>query len=406
MKSNCFLATIACVALISGVNTSKAQDAILLEESVTVTDNVKCKTLYSPPSSWRENWFVQLGAGAQSPYVENYSNTGSNHRHITSVYNLGVGRWFTPYIGVKMSAYYGAIHWNQGVMNKAKLANLNVDLMWDMFNSLAGYNPSRFFSIVPYVGVGGSFVHDFKSPNANDFNRKGEVKRNQWLLPLSLGLQMRFRLCDYADFFTESRVQFYGDNFNNYAGGYPIDVNLTAIGGFTLYLGERSFNSFNPCDYQAYINEMNGKVNTLRQKLQATNTALDIAKTRLQNQDPEVVEGETVIIDMTSPILTAVRFNINSAEITDEEMVNVYNVAQWLKANPQINVAVDGYADADTGTAEYNQTLSEQRVKAVIDHLINDYGISASRLKAHPCGSAEQPYEQNNWNRIVIFTQP
>lgn len=87
-------------------------------------------------------------------------------------------------------------------------------------------------------------------------------------------------------------------------------------------------------------------------------------------------------------------------------MVNVYNVAQWMKSNPNATVSVDGYADRDTGTSEYNQALSQRRAQSVVDALVSDYGIDASRLKVNAYGSSSQPYENNNWNRIVVFSQP
>ncbi len=87
-------------------------------------------------------------------------------------------------------------------------------------------------------------------------------------------------------------------------------------------------------------------------------------------------------------------------------MVNVYNVAEFLKANPQATVTVQGYADKDTGTAAYNMELSQRRSQAVVDVLVNKYGIDASRLTIKANGSDVQPYDINNWNRIVIFTQP
>ncbi len=77
-----------------------------------------------------------------------------------------------------------------------------------------------------------------------------------------------------------------------------------------------------------------------------------------------------------------------------------------MKANPEATVTVDGYADEDTGTAEYNQQLSERRAQAVKDVLTGTYGIDASRLSTKAYGSATQPYSENNWNRIVIFSQP
>ena len=84
-------------------------------------------------------------------------------------------------------------------------------------------------------------------------------------------------------------------------------------------------------------------------------------------------------------------------------MVNVYNIAQWMKSNPDQNVAIVGYADKDTGTAKYNMGLSERRANAVKDVLVNKYGINPDRLSIQAEGSSVQPYDVNNWNRIVIF---
>ena len=103
-------------------------------------------------------------------------------------------------------------------------------------------------------------------------------------------------------------------------------------------------------------------------------------------------------------MMATVRFKINSAVISPEEEVNVYNVAEWMKANPDQNVTISGYADKDTGTAEYNMGLSKRRAENVRDQLVNKYGINPDRLSIQAEGSDTQPYDVNNWNRIVIFT--
>ena len=397
MKTNHFLTAVACGSMLLCANIASAQEKVVVEqETITVTKPVECKTHYS--SSWRDNWFIQLGAGVQSPFVEN----SDGRRRMTATYNLGVGRWFSPYLGFRFSGYYGAIHWNQKLTNSARVANLNLDFMWDMFNSINGYKANRVFSMVPYVGLGGTFVYDFRYDNGNIYNRHGKIRNNEWCLPVSAGLQFRFRLCEYVDFFAEGRASFYGDNYNNCIEGHPVDINVSAIGGLTFYVNGRKFESYNPCDYLGYIDDLNGKVNDLRGQLAATTVALANAEAQLPC--PEVTEVTEVSKGV--PMMAAVRFKINSSYISDEEMVNVYNVAQWMKANPDTKVSVDGYADRDTGTAEYNQALSQRRAQAVVDALVNEYGISASRLTVNGLGSSTQPYPENNWNRIVIFTQP
>lgn len=75
-----------------------------------------------------------------------------------------------------------------------------------------------------------------------------------------------------------------------------------------------------------------------------------------------------------------------------------------MKDNPDQNVAIAGYADKDTGTAAYNMKLSKRRAQAVYDVLTRTYGISPDRLSIVAEGSDKQPYDTNNWNRIVIFS--
>ena len=108
---------------------------------------------------------------------------------------------------------------------------------------------------------------------------------------------------------------------------------------------------------------------------------------------------------MNAPLMSTVRFMINSDKIMPTEEVNVYNMAEWLKANPNEKIMVVGYADKDTGTVEYNMGLSERRANAVAKALTDTYGIAADRLTVKWDGSDVQPYSTNDWNRIVIFTQ-
>lgn len=376
-------------------------DYVIVEEDVTIVDLSQCEDIYH--SSWKDNWFMQMGAGMNLPMVENYLPDGTEKRHITAAYNVGFGKWMTPYLGWRISGLYGAIHWDNEVYSKAKYVNANFDLMWDMFNSVGGVNSNRVFSIIPFVGLGGTYTWDFNDRSPAIRTSYGD-KPNQWTLPVSAGLQMRFRLCRYADFFIEGRAQFYGDNFNNYAYGEPVDVNITAIGGFTINFGGRNFKAYNPCGDLGYISSLNDQVNDLRASLAVCSTAL--AEAEAQLPCPEV--KPTVVHKPAAPtsdaiLLSTVRFARNSAEIIDAEMVNVYNVAEWLKENPKQNIVIKGYADEQTGTSDYNMELSRQRAQNVYDALI-DYGINANRLSIQAEGSNTQLYDTNDWNRIVIFT--
>jgi outer membrane protein OmpA-like peptidoglycan-associated protein len=403
MKTNYYLAAAAaCASMLFSANNAAAQETVVVEETtVTIEQPVECKTHYS--SSWRDNWFIQLGAGVQVPFVEKELPDGSDKRRVSAVYNLGFGHWFSPYLGFRISGMYGKMRYDFIQKNKAQMATVNADLMWDMTSSICGVNPSRVFSFIPFVGIGGTYTWDFTNgAPENDVRRHDNgMRSSQWTLPVSAGFQLRFRLCKYVDFFAEARAQFYGDNFNNYTKGDPIEANITAIGGLSINIGERNFQAYNPCDYLGYINQLNGQVNDLRGELAATTAALAAANAQLPC--PEV--KETAAAPVATPMLAAVRFKINSAKISEEEMVNVYNVAEWMKANPNQTITIQGYADEDTGTAAYNQELSQRRANAV-KAALESYGVNAANLNMKAYGSSAQPYSENNWNRIVIFSQP
>ncbi len=96
-------------------------------------------------------------------------------------------------------------------------------------------------------------------------------------------------------------------------------------------------------------------------------------------------------------------FRINSSKIDRGQQVSVYNTAEYMKGNPNAKVNIVAYADKQTGTPEYNFALSEKRARAVADALINDYGISSSRISLDWKGDTEQPYAENAWNRVAIF---
>lgn len=396
------ITTAAAVAgmLLASTGVAQAQEDVFVAEEVITEQQVECKDHYS--SSWRDNWYIQLGAGMHIPYVDKASVGNDYQHHITAIYNLGIGHWFSPYLGFRFSGYYGKAHYETSSYNSMQMGALNFDLQWDMLNSLAGVNPNRVFSIIPYFGVGGMYTWDHKGAIGNIPDGEGHIKTKEWMLPVSAGVQLRFRLAKNVDFFAEARGMFVADNFNSVAVGDPIECDFSVIGGFSFTFGEgRKFDSYNPCTYLSYINNLNGQVNNLRGELATTSAAL--AEAQAQLPCPEVVQEAAVV---QAPLMSTVRFRINSARITSEEEVNVYNTAEWMKANPGTTVVVQGFADKDTGTSSYNMELSQRRCQAVVDQLTKKYGIDPGRLVMKANGSDVQPYEVNDWNRIVIFTQP
>lgn len=73
-----------------------------------------------------------------------------------------------------------------------------------------------------------------------------------------------------------------------------------------------------------------------------------------------------------------------------------------MKKYPDSKVTVTGYADKKTGNAKINRDLSIKRANAVADALRLQHGIDAERIKVEAKGDTEQPYAENDLNRVSI----
>ena len=68
---NFLLSIVAGGGMLFAAQTATAQETVIVEEEAVVIDqSVECKTHYT--SSWRDNWFLQFGAGVSVPFTENW----------------------------------------------------------------------------------------------------------------------------------------------------------------------------------------------------------------------------------------------------------------------------------------------------------------------------------------------
>ena len=87
-------------------------------------------------------------------------------------------------------------------------------------------------------------------------------------------------------------------------------------------------------------------------------------------------------------------------------MINLKGYADIIKNNPGKVYQVTGYADKATGTAAYNQKLSEKRAQNVADALVKKFGVNASQLQVVGKGGVSDLYSlykgEIQLNRVVI----
>lgn len=84
--------------------------------------------------------------------------------------------------------------------------------------------------------------------------------------------------------------------------------------------------------------------------------------------------------------LNNIYFDYGSSRLREQSIPEIKQLEKILVDNPEIHIEISGHTD-NTGTASLNQSLSEQRAKAVKDFLVST-GISAERIQTIGYGSS------------------
>jgi len=381
-----FLGTLSMVAQESGVSAEAGR-----------------KATFARNGFW-DNWFIGAGAGA-TLYLGAECDNASFTDRLTVNPSLFVGKWFNPYIGARIRFQGGAVHTFAGndaqrMYHQYHITG-HVDFMFNFTQYIMKYNEKRFYNFIPTIGMGAYQraydVSDSKFPFAEGF--KGENG-----FTLNASILNTFRFSDRLSAFIEIGGYFVTDDFNDATRVEPGKAKdmrwngiLTGTAGLMLKVGKVGFSEAVLMD-QNLIDDLNSTINNLR----AQNAELSKRPVSCPDCPPvkdcppaQVVEGDYVP--------NVVFFRLNSANIDRNQEISIYNTAEYLKANPDAKVKIVGYADRQTGTADYNMKLSEKRAKVVAKALTEKYNINSNRITVEWKGSSEQPYKENAWNRVAIF---
>lgn len=318
---------------------------------------------------------------------------------------ISLNKEFTPVIGTRIQLGWGKNNvcgfenWGgtkeflQDMSLKPNRLDASLDFTINPINIFSS-NYDRIFNPLVIVGLG--YSHTFEANSEmNDYTP--HLKKGNYLVP-KVGLQLNFRVSDPVSLFVEGDFRVYSDKLDGIVNKAQYDGNLALTAGLTYRFknhdGTRGFN-YIPSYNQEDVDALNNEINNLREQL-------DKKPTEVIVHDTLVIRDERVI--NTSTPLT-VRFSADSYEISEDQKANIENLALFLKDNPEMVVSVIGYADAETGTPEYNQDLSEKRAEAVVDVLVDKYGINPEQLNVSAEGDKVQQYETNSWNRAVLVIQ-
>lgn len=112
----------------------------------------------------------------------------------------------------------------------------------------------------------------------------------------------------------------------------------------------------------------------------------------------------TVRTERGEIFLPMIYFPLGQSTVKYADYGTLSSVARVLEGNPGMRMVIRGYTDRVGNTAN-NEVLSYRRAKAVVDHLVNQHGISRSNLILQYRGedNAIVPLDKSYINRRVEF---
>ncbi len=357
------------------------------------------------PSSAKSNWFISAGAGPQVFFGDHDKQRKFGER-ISPALDIAVGKWLTPGIGLRLmySGLYakGATQngtfqsggpisgkpWNGYWLNESKFdyMNLHVDLMFDLCNIIGGYNPNRFYSCIPYGGVGYAYIWN---------------KPHNQSITGNIGVLNSFHISKAFDINADLRATAFNDSFDGAEGDSKLEGMLSLTVGVTYKFAPRGFLSKKEKEIVTVYQYDNDAVNALRaqvNELVAKNEKLekDLAKGKNTSHSIVKLVGADYLI----------YFPINVSKLSDADRAQLDMCAKAIKESPKdAKYMIIGYADNSTGSAEINEILSRKRAESVRECLVNEFDVPVSRLDiSWKGGVGNMFYDDPSLSRVVIIT--
>ncbi len=375
------------LAFASATSVMMAQEDVISEEKYSVSTN----------SFW-SNWFLQgnvtwnawYAVGERSLVAPFHKFPGGGGKGNTGLgFSFAIGKWFTPGIGLrtKVNAWRVGSKYEMGGISVSpdKYWTANEHVLFNLTNLFLGYKECRVWNLIPYIGAGIS----------------RNMSRREYSSELSIGLLNTFRLSNKLAANLEL-------GWNSYEGqGLALKKRpqqFTLEVGFTYKLGVSKWSKTPDVESMRAMSQ--GEIDALNAQLADAESENARLKSLLANQpktdtqaQQTVVAPQTVTKMVTAPV--SVFFNIGQSKIASQK--DLLNVAELVKVAKQNGgkLVVTGYADSQTGNADGNRKLSQQRADAVAAELVK-MGISRDRIETVAAGGVDTLTPPVNNRRATV----
>ena len=340
-----------------------------------------------------DNWEVSLGVG---PATENIGNNfgsfdhGSFWHRIGWEANVSATKWLHPVWGLRLQLQGGQFKdWRSASADspeRTPFIYVHTDLMVNLSNWIGGYREDRVYYAVPFIGFGYQALDFTEAAEDHGFGKNDEYA-------FTAGLLNKFRVCECIDINLELKWWYFPESDHALSRGNKSISAWSATAGFTYRFNKRNWerkpvcNNVDAVAYAALVAEKDA--------------ALAAAEAQIASLQATPAERITDTVFLGGKMV--IFFDINSSELTEKEMIRLDLKAEQIKNGPVEKVYnIEGHADPQTGNAEINQRLSDERAKVVFDYLVAS-GVNPNQLTYEGKGDRFEPFPSMETNRVAII---
>ena len=296
-----------------------------------------------------------------------------------------------------------------------RYGQLSADFTVDLASLISGFDHQRVFSPYLFAGIGGAYGFNNEEAAALATNY-GAAFPYLWdtkaFVVGRLGAGVDFWVTKAIALGLEGNANMFSDKLNSKEAGKGLlaDWQFNLLAGVKFRLGDNT----RPSEVYAAQVAAAEAAAAAAAALAAEKAAAEKAaaeKAAAEKAAREKAEAERLAAEKAAAERAAkaaensdnVFFTIGSTYIRKAEDEKLVKLADWMKANPDFNVSLVGYADKETGTPKGNEKLSAARAKVVKDRLVK-LGVEDSRIMTAYKGDTVQPFAENAKNRVVMCT--
>lgn len=331
-------------------------------------------------NSFKDNWFISAEGGVNM-YFSRFDKERATKDRFSPAAGIYVGKWFSPVIGLRFGAnflslkglskpgdYVGLRPWEHQTdgLIKQRVNEFGPvgDVMLNLTNWWCGYKPNRVYNASLYVGAGAYWTYAK--------NSEGDWKKQENLIfALRGGLLNKFRLSNHVDLNLDIRYQALSALADG-AGPNHKTSDLAVLAGITYNFSKTGWNA----PIVPIVPEAEN-CDALRARLAAADSRIADLEKQLRdclNRPVEKVEAEK------APVAT-IFYPIGVSRISRENRNVINAISEVMKANPNTNYLLTGWADNYTGSDKINIRLRKARVEGVKNLLLKN-GVPAGQIEA------------------------